>query len=242
MGQKGETNDGTTCQKMEIEKKPEISVLLKHVTKKANVGTLVRSSVALGAKELGFISSNAARITEGLHRPSTPNLFGSHGSAGHLPLRHFTSLEEAKTFHSSRGTVIVGVEIHPNAVPVQSFQWTKSVCILLGNEGDGLSPSELEICDALVYIPQYSQGTASLNVVVAASIILHSFAVWAQFQESSRIGDKFIVVEKKGVSVLNANVASEEEMQATLRLARRDKLNRSLQPNEEDYDTSLEIE
>jgi len=47
---------------------------------------------------------------------------------------------------------------------------------LAGLQGSGLSPQELEFCDRFVYIPQYGEGTASLNVVVAASIILHHFA------------------------------------------------------------------
>ena len=42
-------------------------------------------------------------------------------------------------------------------------------------QGTGLSAKECEICDFFVYIPQYGGGTASLNVTVAASIILHHF-------------------------------------------------------------------
>jgi len=33
-----------------------------------------------------------------------------------------------------------------------------------------------EICDHFVYIPQYTEKTASLNVAVAGSIIFHHFA------------------------------------------------------------------
>ncbi|PQM34013.1 uncharacterized protein Pyn_32402 [Prunus yedoensis var. nudiflora] len=65
-----------------------------------------------------------------------------------------------------------------------------------GNEGTGLSAKELEICDFFVYIPQYGSGTASLNVTVAASIVLHQFGVWAGFPERTRDGNKFIVAEK----------------------------------------------
>lgn len=50
---------------------------------------------------------------------------------------------------------------------------------MLGNEGQGLSPKQMALCDRFVYIPQYGVGTASLNVAVAASIVLHHFSVWA---------------------------------------------------------------
>jgi len=43
-------------------------------------------------------------------------------------------------------------------------------------QGSGLSDKEMEICDSFVYIPQTGPGTASLNVTVAASIVLHQFA------------------------------------------------------------------
>lgn len=60
----------------------------------------------------------------------------------------------------------------------------------------GLSAKECEFCDYFVYIPQYGCGTASLNVTVAASIVLHHFAVWAGFPERTRDGNKFVVAER----------------------------------------------
>lgn len=47
-------------------------------------------------------------------------------------------------------------------------------------QGSGMSSAQVAICDDFVYIPQYGGGTASLNVTVAASIILQSFALWAK--------------------------------------------------------------
>ena len=63
-------------------------------------------------------------------------------------------------------------------------------------QGDGLSPQQEAICDGFVYIPQYGPGTASLNVTVAASIVLHSFALWAGYQERTREGVKFVVAPR----------------------------------------------
>lgn len=51
------------------------------------------------------------------------------------------------------------------------------------------------MCDDFVYIPQYGKGTASLNVTVAGSIIMHHFALWANYKETERQNDcaKFYV-------------------------------------------------
>ena len=53
-------------------------------------------------------------------------------------------------------------------------------------QGAGLNEKQLALCDAFIYIPQYGAGTASLNVAVAASIILHHFAHWAGYPERQR--------------------------------------------------------
>ncbi|CAM9800989.1 unnamed protein product [Hapterophycus canaliculatus] len=41
-----------------------------------------------------------------------------------------------------------------------------------------MSPQQKACCDSFVYISQHGAGTASLNVTVAASIILHRYAGW----------------------------------------------------------------
>lgn len=41
-----------------------------------------------------------------------------------------------------------------------------------------MSEKQKAYCDSFVYISQYGGGTASLNVTVAASIILHRFSAW----------------------------------------------------------------
>jgi tRNA G18 (ribose-2'-O)-methylase SpoU len=47
-----------------------------------------------------------------------------------------------------------------------------------------MNAMQVAICDDFVYIPQYGGGTASLNVTVAASIIMQSFALWAKIPET----------------------------------------------------------
>ena len=47
-----------------------------------------------------------------------------------------------------------------------------------------------------MYIAQYGVGTASLNVAVALSIVLHRFAVWAGYEEREREGEKFVVGDR----------------------------------------------
>ncbi|XP_068660968.1 uncharacterized protein [Aristolochia californica] len=163
---------------------PESFILVHNVAKRHNIGTMARSATAFGVSEFILVGRRDF------------NSFGSHGSTSHLRFRHFHSLSEAREYVKEKDCDICGVEIADGAVPVSQHPFRKSTAFLLGNEGTGLSAKECEICDFFVYIPQYGCGTASLNVTVAASIVLHHFGVWAGFPERIRDGSKFSVAEK----------------------------------------------
>ncbi|XP_065863495.1 uncharacterized protein [Euphorbia lathyris] len=162
----------------------ESYVVVHNIAKRHNVGTLARSATAFGVTELILVGRRDF------------NAFGSHGSTSHVRFRHFHSLLDARNFLKEKDCDICGVEIADGALPVNEHPFKKSTAFLLGNEGSGLSAKECEICDFFVYIPQYGCGTASLNVTVAASIVLHQFGVWAGFSERTREGNKFIVADR----------------------------------------------
>ena len=60
------------------------------------------------------------------------------------------------------------------------------------NEGQGLTPQQIEACEQFVYIPQHSDATASLNVNAACAVVLHHFAMWAALPEAPREGYKYL--------------------------------------------------
>ena len=79
----------------------------------------------------------------------------------------------------------------PEAVPIHKHPFKGNTLFVLGNEGSGLNNNQIAICDHFVYIPQYTNKTASLNVAVAGSIIFHHFALWAGYKEHTIVGNKF---------------------------------------------------
>lgn len=102
----------------------------------------------------------------------------------------------------------------PEARPIQEQPFKGDTLFVLGNEGAGLNKNQIDICDHFVYIPQYTNKTASLNVAVAASIVFHHFALWANYKEHNRVGFKYEeadeyskkmgeLIHEKGHSVIN---------------------------------------
>jgi len=61
----------------------------------------------------------------------------------------------------------------------------QEVTIVMGNEGNGLSDKQREICDEFLFIPQTrggrsdggGGGSASLNVACAATVILQAYCL-----------------------------------------------------------------
>lgn len=125
-------------------------------------------------------------------------LFGSHGADIFVAFRHFKTLEECCDILRCENCDIIGIEIIEDALPISTYPFNrrKSTAFMLGNEGQGMTDRQINLCDSFVYIPQYGVGTASLNVAVAASIVLHTYAVWAGYSERKREGYKFVVAAR----------------------------------------------
>ena len=57
---------------------------------------------------------------------------------------------------------------------LKSIEKFSKFAIIMGNEGNGVHDSYLDICDEYIYIPM-NENCESLNVGVATSIILYEF-------------------------------------------------------------------
>jgi len=165
---------------------PQSYLLLFNVGKRQNWGTLLRSAGAFGVSEIHVVGAKKLAT------------FGNQGTANDTPQRHFESLDAARAELHRQGARICGIEIDDSAVPVNTHPFTGPTAFMLGNEGDGMSAAQRAACDFFVYIPQHTGITASLNVAIAGSIVLHHFAVWASMPEHPRAGEKYVLTAKRG--------------------------------------------
>ena len=168
---------------------PACYFLVHNIAKKHNVGTIARCATAFGVREVVLIGSKQY------------NAFGSKGADGHVKFCHYETLKDAaEKLKTDKGvTKILGVEIMDGAVPIEDLETiaTGPTAFICGNEGDGLSDQQKAICDGFVYIRQHGPGTASLNVAVSASLVMHHFSQWANYPERARAGEKYVVAENK---------------------------------------------
>ena len=167
---------------------PPLYLVLNAIGKDKNIGSLLRTAVAFGVKEVCVCGANAKSVTT----------FGAKGTERYGVIRDFPGrggLEACSRWLREQGVALIGLEITREAVPISSRPFSGPTAIMPGNETLGLTDAQKALCSGFTYIPQFGNGTASLNVAAATAIALHSFATWAGYEERPReVGvDKFFV-------------------------------------------------
>ena len=97
----------------------------------------------------------------------------SMGTALRLPLYAFENLEsEWERLRTRWGFQFAGAVTDVDAEPIPHFIRPQHLALVLGAESPGLAPEWIARCDRRVTIPM-RPGADSLNVAVAAGILLH---------------------------------------------------------------------
>ena len=137
-------------------------LVLDGVQDPGNVGTILRTSAALGADATialpGTVDLWNAKVVR-----------GAMGASFHHPAMH-TTLEELSSFLAAEGIELWGADAAGEAVDATIPP--ARLAIAVGNEGAGLSSSVRDRAARMVSLP-ISGSVESLNVAVAAGILLH---------------------------------------------------------------------
>lgn len=173
-------------------------LMIHHIAKHRNVGSLVRCAAAFGVTEILFV---------GARKRSEFSFFGANGSERRVPMRFFCYVRDAREYLRAQTPEVemVGIEIVSSATRVDDPKaffpqatHKKSICLLPGNEGIGLTADEKGLCDRFVYVAQFSGGIACLNVACATSVVLHTLATSVNAIEQVRgDADKFVMDAKR---------------------------------------------
>lgn len=146
-------------------KSPLLLVALDGLTSADNVGLVLRNCAAFGVHALIAGETSADPWLRRAVRKSMGNVFT-------VPVIYTESLVKTiKKLRSENGIEVFGAQITNDSVPLYTVSLKSSCCIVMGNEGSGITPEVLNACSKPVYIPM-KEGVDSLNVSSAAAIIL----------------------------------------------------------------------
>jgi tRNA G18 (ribose-2'-O)-methylase SpoU len=144
-------------------------VILPEIANTDNLGSLIRISAAFGVSAVIL----GERCCDPFYRQSVRV---SMGSIFQVPIRRSTDLSsDLRTLRQRHGMQLIATVLDGDAQDLARAQrTTPRIGLLFGNEAQGLGPSDIAACDRRVTIPM-RLGTDSLNVSVAAGIVLYHF-------------------------------------------------------------------
>ena len=94
----------------------------------------------------------------------------------YLQVDHHATMTEFIEWARGERLPIIGIDILPGAVPIETTDLPKRCVLLLGQEGPGLSTEARDACDTVCSIAQFG-STRSINAGVASGIAMH---LWIQ--------------------------------------------------------------
>jgi tRNA G18 (ribose-2'-O)-methylase SpoU len=152
---------------VELEELGDEVLLLDGITSAENVGSIVRSCAALGVNSLVFANETPHPFNRRALRVSMGH---SHMIKTHI---HKDIKVTIKTMQK-RGYRVYAAEICKGSTPLREVQTAEKWVLIMGHEGRGISEDILALVDEVVTI-EMQEGVKSLNVGVAASLMMYQF-------------------------------------------------------------------
>lgn len=142
-------------------------IVLDQVQDPRNFGAILRSAAFFGVKFVVYAQNRQADI-------SSLVLKSSAGGAFEINLIPVVNINRALEELKQAGAWVFGTANTPEAQPLNTLPTDRVWICALGNEGTGLRAEVLKNCDFLTKIPGGTKNLDSLNVSVAAGIIMHT--------------------------------------------------------------------
>jgi tRNA G18 (ribose-2'-O)-methylase SpoU len=142
-----------------------ISVLLEDLRSAYNVGSFFRTADAVRAEKLILCGITSAPPHSGVLKTAL-------GAENTVRWEHAEEATAPARAERERGCELAVIETSVQSVDL--FDWIPRfpVCLIFGNEKDGVSPALAEYCDTHVRIPMLG-FKHSLNVATAGGVVLY---------------------------------------------------------------------
>ena len=140
------------------------ALILDRVQDPGNVGTLLRSALSFGFKDIYFLPGTASPF-------SSKALASSQGAIFAVKIHMATDFKAVLFELSKQGCRVLGTSLR-GALPISTYKRPDSkIALVLGNEGRGVSEEILSSCDEKLFIEM--EEMESLNVGVAGGIAMY---------------------------------------------------------------------
>jgi tRNA G18 (ribose-2'-O)-methylase SpoU len=127
-----------------------------------NIGTVVRTANAFNAAGVHIIGRRRW------------NRRGAMVTDRYLHVHHHPTVEDFIDWARSEDLAVLGIDIFPDSVPLETYELPERCVLVFGQEGPGLSGEVHRAAEATLSIAQFG-STRSINAGVAAGIAMHAW-------------------------------------------------------------------
>lgn len=151
-------------------KKREVSVLLHNIRSTHNVGSIFRTSDALGVNKI-YLSGYTPTPIDKFNRPRKDIAKVSLGAEKTIIWEYVEDPKKLIKNLKKNKWEIVGLEQTADSFDYKKFKPKNNFLFVLGEEVNGIQKEILKLCDEIVEIPMKGEKE-SLNVSVAFGVAL----------------------------------------------------------------------
>ena len=141
-----------------------------------NIGTVVRNANAFLAAEVHIVGNRRW------------NRRGAMVTDRYQHVSHHETIDEFVAWAGESGLPIIGIDILPGAVQLETTALPLRCVLLFGQEGPGLSAAARDACRRVCSIAQFG-STRSINAGVASGIAMHTWVRQHVFDQTEASTD-----------------------------------------------------
>lgn len=138
-------------------------VILDHIEDPHNLGAIVRTCEAAGIDGIIIPKDRSVSVNSTVMKTSA-------GALENMKISMVTNLNQTIKKLKDNGFWIIGTDME--GTDYRELNYRGKICLIIGNEGNGMSRSIAESCDFISKIPMYGKIN-SLNASVAAGIVIY---------------------------------------------------------------------
>ena len=139
-------------------------VVCDELTDPHNLGAIMRSAECAGAHGVIIPKRRSVGLTATVAKASA-------GAVEYMKVARVTNINNCLNDLKEKGVWVFGTAAE-GSIPMYKADLRGPAAIVIGNEGDGMSPLVRKNCDVMVHIPMKGR-ISSLNASAAASILLY---------------------------------------------------------------------
>ena len=142
-----------------------VTVLLDNLRSAFNVGSFFRTADAASIERLVLCGISSCPPHKGVLKTSL-------GAEDTVPWEYVERSTEAASGMRARGYELAVIETGAHSIDLYDWEPRFPVCVIFGNELDGVAPDLMAMCDTYVRIPMLGLKH-SLNVATAGGIVTY---------------------------------------------------------------------